>query len=66
VYSVDYKALRAALESLLKAVAEIIRSVAGEEPYRNMVFDHAMPYVKNDIKRLETYAILDDVVRYLL
>jgi hypothetical protein len=66
VYSVDYKALRAALESLLKTVAEIVRSVAGEEPYRNMVFDHAMPYVKNDIKRLETYAILDDVVRYLL
>ncbi len=65
VYSVEYKPLRIALESMLQAVAEVIRSVAGEELYRNMVFDHAMPYVKNDIERLETYAILDDVVRYL-
>jgi hypothetical protein len=65
VYTVDYRALRNALESMLKAVAEVIRKVAGEDAYRNMIFDHAMPYVKNDIGRLETYAILDDVVRYL-
>jgi len=65
VYTVDYRALRNALESMLRAVAEVIRKVAGEDAYRNMVFDHAMPYVKNDIGRLETYAILDDVVRYL-
>jgi len=65
VYSVEYKALRSALESVFQVVAEVIRNVAGEEPYRNMIFDHAMPYVKNDIERLQTYAILDDIVRYL-
>jgi hypothetical protein len=65
VYSVEYKALRSALEGMLQAVAQVIRSIAGEEQYRDMVFNHAMPYVKNDIERLETYAILDDVVRYL-
>lgn len=65
VYSVEYRALRITLEGMLQAAAEVIRKTAGEELYRSMIFENAMPYVKNDIERLETYAILDDIVRYM-
>ncbi len=62
---IPYKTLRTALEELFRIVAEVVRSLVDEETYRHGVFTHVMRYVKNDLKRLQTYAILDDVVRYL-
>ncbi|MHA1902419.1 MAG: hypothetical protein ACXADL_00090 [Candidatus Thorarchaeota archaeon] len=65
VYKTAYKDLRNALEDLLRVVAESTKEVTSPKAFRDMIFDHAMPYVKRDINRLQTYAILDDVVRYL-
>ncbi len=62
---IPYRSLRTALEDLLRITAEEVQEKAGVNNYRQMVFDHLMPYVKRDIQRLQTYAILDDVVRYL-
>ncbi|TXT57719.1 MAG: hypothetical protein BAJATHORv1_10423 [Candidatus Thorarchaeota archaeon] len=65
VYNVSYRHLRNGLEDLLKVLADVIRSNVDKTTYREMLFEYAMPYVKRDIDRLQTYAILDDVVRYL-
>jgi hypothetical protein len=62
---VPYHHLRDALEELLRLVAKVTKETVTPKAYRDMIFDHVMPYVKRDIKRLQTYAILDDVVRYL-
>ncbi|TFF91247.1 hypothetical protein EU545_04900 [Candidatus Thorarchaeota archaeon] len=62
---ISYRSLRNALEELLRITAEEVQERAGLNKYRHMVFEHLMPYVKRDIQRLQTYAILDDVVRYL-
>ncbi|TFG09550.1 hypothetical protein EU538_04655 [Candidatus Thorarchaeota archaeon] len=62
---ISYRSLRSALEELLRIAAEEVQEQAGMNNYRQMVFEHLMPYVKRDIQRLQTYAILDDVVRYL-
>ncbi len=62
---IPYRALRAALEDLFQVVAEAVRSNVDSGSYRDCVFSHVMRYVKEDLKRLQTYAILDDVVRYL-
>ena len=61
----DYRNFRVALEELLRIIAEVTRDISDRETYREMLFECAMPYVKRDIDRLQTYAILDDVVRYL-
>lgn len=60
-----YKSLRDSLEKLLRIVAQATKDVATPTAFRTMIFEHAMPYVKRDLARLQTYAILDDVVRYL-
>ncbi|MFW9787445.1 MAG: hypothetical protein ACFFE2_04355 [Candidatus Thorarchaeota archaeon] len=65
VNSVAYQHLRDSLEELLRLLGKAVREVATPKAYRDMIFDHVMPYVKHDIQRLQTYAILDDVVRYL-
>ena len=65
IYSVSYQHLRDTLEELLRILAKATREVTTVKVYRDMVFDKVMPYVKRDIQRLQTYAILDDVVRYL-
>lgn len=65
VNTVAYQHLRDALEELLRLLGKAVREVASAKAYRDMLFDHVMPYVKHDIMRLQTYAILDDVVRYL-
>ncbi len=65
VYNAHYSKLRTALEDLLRVVSTSTKEIASEEAFRNMIFDRAMVYVKRDLSRLETYAILDDVVRYL-
>ncbi|MBD3406761.1 MAG: hypothetical protein GF411_11660 [Candidatus Lokiarchaeota archaeon] len=65
VYNVSYRHLRNGLEELLKILADVIRSNVSKAKYREMLFEYAMPYVKRDIDRLQTYAILDDVIRYL-
>ncbi len=65
VYSTQYKQLRNCLEKLLRIVAETTKDVVTKSAFRKMIFDYAMPYVKRDLNRLQTYAILDDVVRYL-
>ncbi len=65
VYNTNYNKLRGALEKLLSVIAKATKEVAGKTAFRNMVFDKAMTYVKRDLDRLETYAILDDVIRYL-
>ena len=61
----DYKNFRVALEKLLKIVANATRDIVDRDTFRDMIFEFAMPYVKRDIGRLQTYAILDDVVRFL-
>ena len=65
VYDVSYQHLRDALEELLRLLGKVTQEAVTPKEYRNMIFDDVMPYVKGDIQRLETYAILDDVVRYL-
>ncbi|RDE13496.1 MAG: hypothetical protein C4K48_08300 [Candidatus Thorarchaeota archaeon] len=65
VYDVSYQHLRDALEELLRLLGKVTQETVAPKEYRNMIFDDVMPYVKGDIQRLETYAILDDVVRYL-
>jgi hypothetical protein len=65
VNTVAYQHLRDSLEELLRLLGKAIREVATPKSYRDMLFDHVMPYVKHDIQRLQTYAILDDVIRYL-
>jgi hypothetical protein len=65
VYEVSYQHLRDSLEELLRLLGTVTKELAAPKDYRNMVFDEVMPYVKRDIQRLQTYAILDDVVRYL-
>jgi hypothetical protein len=65
VNEVPYHHLRDSLEELLRLLAKVTRETVKPKAYRDMIFDQVMPYVKRDIKRLQTYAILDDVVRYL-
>jgi len=65
VYEVAYQHLRDALEELLRLMGMVIREIVPRKEYRDMIFDYVMPYVKRDIQRLQTYAIIDDVVRYL-
>jgi hypothetical protein len=65
VNTVPYHHLRDALEELLRLLAKVTKEMVTPKAYRDMIFDHVMCYVKRDIKRLQTYAILDDVVRYL-
>ncbi|MGQ4910809.1 MAG: hypothetical protein ACTSV3_04505 [Candidatus Thorarchaeota archaeon] len=65
VYSVSYQHLRDALEELFRLLAKATREIVSDKAYRDMVFNEVMPYVKRDIKRLQTYAILDDVIRYM-
>ncbi len=65
VNKVAYQHLRDSLEEILRLLAKVVRENATPKAYRDVLFDHVMPYVKNDIQRLQTYAILDDVVRYL-
>jgi len=65
VYNVPYKILRAVLEELLRLLTEATRETVTKARYRKMIFEHVMPYVKQDLERMQTYAILDDVVRHL-
>ncbi len=65
VNTVAYQHLRDSLEELLRLLGKAVREIATPKAYRDMLFDYVMPYVKHDIQRLQTYAILDDVVRYL-
>jgi len=65
VYDVTYQHLRDSLEELLRLLGKVTKEIVTKKEYRDMVFDDVMPYVKRDIQRLQTYAILDDVVRYL-
>ena len=58
---VPYHHLRDSLEELLRLLAKVTRETVKPKAYRDMIFDHVMPYVKRDIKRLQTYAILDDI-----
>ncbi|MFW9792828.1 MAG: hypothetical protein ACFFEE_00890 [Candidatus Thorarchaeota archaeon] len=65
VNTVAYQHLRDSLEEILRLLAKAVREIVTPKAYRDVLFDHVMPYVKSDIQRLQTYAILDDVVRYL-
>ena len=65
VYEVAYQHLRDALEELLRLIGMVTKEIVPKKDYRDMIFDDVMPYVKRDIQRLQTYAIIDDVVRYL-
>ena len=60
-----YKELRVALEEILKLLSQVVRETVSKKAYQTMLFNHAMPYVKSDVDRLQTYAILDDVIRHL-
>ena len=62
---VAYQNLRDSLEEVLRLLAKAVREIVTPKAYRDVLFDFVMPYVKSDIQRLQTYAILDDVVRYL-
>ncbi|MHA1943952.1 MAG: hypothetical protein ACW96M_06115 [Candidatus Thorarchaeota archaeon] len=62
---VPYQHLRDSLEEVLRLLAKAVREIVTPKAYRDVIFDHVMPYAKRDIQRLQTYAILDDVVRYL-
>ncbi|MHA1247862.1 MAG: hypothetical protein ACTSPE_11080 [Candidatus Thorarchaeota archaeon] len=61
----DYKVLREALEDLFRVVSQCVRQNVDPEKYQTNIFNNVMRYVKEDLRRLQTYAILDDVVRYL-
>lgn len=65
VYTINYQHLRDALEEIMRLLAKVTREIIPPKAYRDMIFESVMPYVKRDIQRLQTYAILDDVVRYL-
>ena len=65
VNTVPYQHLRDSLEEVLRLLAKAVREIVTPKAYRDVIFDHVMPYAKRDIQRLQTYAILDDVVRYL-
>ncbi len=65
VYKTNYTKLRDALEDLLRIISTATKEIATKEAFRDMIFEKAMVYVKRDLNRLETYAILDDVIRYL-
>ncbi|TET09255.1 MAG: hypothetical protein E3J86_08710 [Candidatus Thorarchaeota archaeon] len=65
VNTVPYQHLRDSLEEVLRLLAKAVREIVTPKAYRDVLFDHVMPYAKRDIQRLQTYAILDDVVRYL-
>jgi len=65
VYEVTYQHLRDSLEEVFRLLGKVTREIVTTKEYRSMIFDEVMPYVKRDIQRLQTYAILDDVVRYL-
>jgi hypothetical protein len=65
VNTVPYQHLRDSLEEVLRLLAKAVREIVTPKAYRDVIFDHIMPYAKRDIQRLQTYAILDDVVRYL-
>ena len=65
VNTVAYQNLRDSLEELLRLLGKAVREMSTIKAYRDMLFEYVMPYVKHDIMRLQTYAILDDVVRYL-
>jgi hypothetical protein len=65
VHSITYQNLRDALEEILRVLAKASKEFSSTKAYHEMIFDRVMPYVKRDIQRLQTYAILDDVVRYL-
>jgi hypothetical protein len=65
VNTVAYQHLRDSLEELLRLLGKVVREISTTKAYRDMLFEVVMPYVKHDIMRLQTYAILDDVVRYL-
>ncbi len=65
VRNTNYNKLRDALEELLRVVAFAAKDVVSKTAFRTMIFDHAMPYVKRDLSRLQTYAILDDTIRHL-
>ncbi|MFW9804237.1 MAG: hypothetical protein ACFFFC_16375 [Candidatus Thorarchaeota archaeon] len=60
-----YKELRVALEEILKMLSQVVQETVSKRVYQTMLFKHAMPYVKSDVERLQTYAILDDVIRHL-
>ncbi|MHA2118221.1 MAG: hypothetical protein ACW98J_04815, partial [Candidatus Thorarchaeota archaeon] len=60
-----YKELRVALEEILKMLSQVVQETVTKKVYQTMLFKHAMPYVKSDVERLQTYAILDDVIRHL-
>jgi hypothetical protein len=62
---VAYQHLRDSLEEVLRLLAKAVREIVTPKAYRDVLFDFVMPYVKSDIQRLQMYAILDDVVRYL-
>jgi hypothetical protein len=65
VYNTRYQKLRDALEEMLRVITTATKEVAGKQEFRDVIFDEVMVYVKRDLNRLETYAILDDVIRYL-
>ena len=65
VRNTNYNKLRDALEELLRVVAFATKDVVSTTAFRTMIFNHAMRYVKRDLSRLQTYAILDDVIRHL-
>jgi hypothetical protein len=65
VNTVPYKELRVALEEILKILSQVVQETVSKKAYQTMLFKHAMPYVKSDVDRLQTYAILDDVIRHL-
>ncbi len=65
INTVPYHQLRDALEELFRLLAKVTKETVTPKAYRDMIFEHVMPYVKRDTKRLQTYAILDDIVRYL-
>ena len=62
---IPYKILREALEDLFRVVSQCVRQNVDPDKYQANIFNNVMRYVKEDLRRLQTYAILDDVVRYL-
>ncbi len=59
----SYKVLRTRLDQILEIVSNIAKDLIPKRDYNKMLLEQLIPYMKRDIDRLETYSILDDIIR---
>jgi hypothetical protein len=60
-----YRQLRIALEDLLGILTSTVKEIVGTNAYRAMIFNELIGYLRRDLDRLDTYKILDDIIRHV-